>query len=127
MGRGGVAAAPKASYTPAPAASSPAWTPAAKTGSIKLKAGADRLSVDDLDIFKIDDLMQLCRLKGVAPGRSPTRKSLSEGLVKAGLALTDLSKGQLIDVCLKMGQPISGDIDALRQRVRNAGKVAALR
>ena len=93
--------------------SSPAPTPAAAA-----PAGSGLLSAGDLSAFKADDLGELCRKKGVSGGKSATRESLTEALVKAGVSLNDLSRGQLVDLGTKLGKAgLSRDLAAARQEL----------
>jgi hypothetical protein len=61
-------------------ASSPA--PAARGGS----SGGRTLSASDLAAFKIADLAEIGRKKGVSGGRDATRQSLTDALIKAGVS-----------------------------------------
>jgi len=101
---------PSSSPAPAP---TPAPTPAASA-----PAGSGLLSAGDLSAFKADDLGELCRKKGVSGGKSATRESLTEALVKAGVSLNDLSRGQLVDLGTKLGKAgLSRDLAAARREL----------
>lgn len=76
------------------------------------------LSATDLSAFKADDLSELCRKKGVTGGRNATRDSLTAALVKAGVSLADLSRGQLVDLGVKLGKVgLPRDLNAARSEL----------
>jgi len=76
------------------------------------------LSATDLAAFKADDLSELCRKKGVSGGRTATRDSLTSALLKAGVTLADLSRGQLVDLGVKLGKAgLPRDLNAARREL----------
>jgi len=76
------------------------------------------LSATDLSAFKADDLSQIARKKGVSGGRNATRDSLTAALVKAGVTLADLSRGQLVDLGVKLGKAgLPSDVNAARNEL----------
>jgi hypothetical protein len=87
-------------------------------GSSGGSSGNDVLFEADLSGFKIDELGQLAAKAGV-PTRNATKASLARELASK-LKVSDLSKGQLVEILSKVGQPISGSLDDLRARVRAA-------
>lgn len=92
---------------------------AAPTAQRTLEVLAEEyLTAKELESFKVDDLTVLCKKKGVQPSRMSSKSQLAAMLVEVGVALTDLSKGLLVDMCLRLGQPATGAVDALVERVR---------
>lgn len=76
------------------------------------------LRTSDLAAFKADDLSELCRKKGVSAGRNATRDSLTAALVKAGVSVADLSRGQVMDLAVKLGKTVSSrDLNAARSEL----------
>jgi hypothetical protein len=76
------------------------------------------LSANHLSSFKADDLSELCRKKGVTGGRNATRDSLTAALVKAGVSVADLSRGQLTDLAVKLGKgSLPRDLNAARSEL----------
>jgi hypothetical protein len=110
--------------TPAPAAQSGGrfssyGSGSSSNGSSGSRGGGnDVLFEADMAGFKIDELGQLAAKAGV-PTRNATKASLARELASK-LKVSDLSKGQLVEILSKVGQPISGSIDDLRARVRAA-------
>jgi hypothetical protein len=116
--------------TPSYSAPAPAAAPAASSGdrwssyssssrsssSGGASGSADaKLSSGDLSAFKIADLVEIGAKKGVSGGRNATRDSLVDALVKAGVSLSDLTRGQLVDLGTKLGKAgLSRDINAAR-------------
>lgn len=73
------------------------------------------LSAGDLSAFKIVDLVEIAAKKGVSGGRNATRDSLVSALVSSGVSLNDLSRGQLVDLGIKLGKAgLSRDINQAR-------------
>jgi hypothetical protein len=141
--RAAPAPAPQRAAAPAPSAGSwrstptPAAAPAASTdrwanvaasrggnGASSYSAGGsssggDLLSASDLAAFKVDELTNLARKKGVSLGKTPSRDSLTAGLVEARLSLADLSLGQLADLGAKLGKTgLPRDADKARAELR---------
>jgi hypothetical protein len=78
-------------------------------------SGGATLSAGDLSAFKIVDLVEIAAKKGVQGGRNATRDSLVQGLVRSGVSLNDLSRGQLVDLGIKLGKAgLSRDINQAR-------------
>jgi hypothetical protein len=117
--------APSSYSAPAPAAPASAggdrWaavgrssSPAPASRSAGGATGA-RLSAGDLSCFKVVDLVEIGAKRGVSGGRNATREGLTDALVKAGVTLDDLSRGQLIDLATKLGKAgLSRDLAAAR-------------
>jgi hypothetical protein len=61
------------------------------------------LSASDLSAFKIVDLVEIAGKKGCSPGRNSTRDTVINALVRAGVSINDLSKGQQADLKAKGG------------------------
>ncbi|WIA17650.1 hypothetical protein OEZ85_014455 [Tetradesmus obliquus] len=112
---------------PAPAAAAPAaasgdrWSSyssssrGSSSGGVSSGSADAKLSAGDLAAFKIADLVEIGAKKGVSGGRNATRDGLVDALVKAGVSLTDLSRGQLVDLGTKLGKAgLSRDINAAR-------------
>jgi len=73
------------------------------------------LSAGDLSAFKIVDLVEIAAKKGVSGGRNATRESLTNELTRAGVSLNDLTRGQLVDLGIKLGKAgLSRDINQAR-------------
>jgi hypothetical protein len=73
------------------------------------------LSAGDLSAFKIVDLVEIAAKKGVKAGRNATRDTLVNDLVRSNVTLNDLSRGQLVDLGIKLGKAgLSRDINAAR-------------
>jgi hypothetical protein len=79
-------------------------------------AASDAVFAADLAGFKIDELSQLARKLGVSL-RNATKDSLSRELA-GKLKVADLSKGQLVEILSRVGQPITGSLSDLQERVR---------
>jgi hypothetical protein len=120
--------------TPSYSAPAPAAAPAASSGDRwasyssssrgSSSGGASsgsadaKLSSGDLSAFKIADLVEIGAKKGVSGGRNATRDSLVDALVKAGVSLSDLTRGQLVDLGTKLGKAgLSRDINAARSEL----------
>eukprot|EP00775_Hariotina_reticulata_P008024 gene8023-8220_t len=102
--------------TPAPAAPAPSngggdrWASYSRDSSPASPAAGSAggsLGAADLAKFKIADLAEIARKKGVSGGRNATRDTLTQALLKAGVSAADLTKGQLAD--LKAAAGGSGD------------------
>jgi len=73
------------------------------------------LSAGDLSAFKIVDLVEIAAKKGVSGGRNATRESLTNELTRAGVSLNDLTRGQLVDLGIKLGKAgLSRDLNQAR-------------
>jgi hypothetical protein len=114
-----------------PSYSAPAAAPAASSGGDRWSSysrdsspapagrssgsGDAKLSAGDMSAFKIADLVEIGAKKGVTGGRNATRDSLVGDLVKAGVSLSDLTRGQLVDLGTKLGKAgLSRDVNAAR-------------
>jgi hypothetical protein len=64
---------------------------------------AQTLSASDLSAFKIVDLVEIAGKKGCSPGRNSTRDTVINALVRAGVSINDLTKGQQADLKAKGG------------------------
>jgi hypothetical protein len=68
------------------------WSRAAEPAAPQRSAGGSSsgggrtLSASDLAVFKIADLAEIGRKKGVTGGRDATRQSLTDALIKAGVS-----------------------------------------
>jgi hypothetical protein len=88
---------------------------ASSTPRASAHSGGATLSAGDLSAFKIVDLVEIAGKKGVQGGRNATRDTLVQGLVRAGVSLNDLSRGQLVDLGIKLGKAgLSRDINQAR-------------
>jgi hypothetical protein len=87
-------------------------------GSYASGAASDAVFATDLAGFKIDELSQLARKLGVSL-RNATKDSLSRELA-GRLKVADLSKGQLVEILSRVGQPITGSLSDLQERVRSS-------
>jgi hypothetical protein len=130
---GGSSSFGSAPSTPSYSAPAPAAAPAASSGdrwssyssssrsssSGGASGSADaKLSAGDLSAFKIADLVEIGAKKGVNGGRNATRDSLVSELVKSGVSLSDLTRGQLVDLGTKLGKAgLSRDINAARSEL----------
>jgi len=124
------ASIPASSPAPAPAAPAPAaasgdrWASYSRSSGGSSSGGAapaagrggsGALSAGDLSSFKIVDLVEIAAKKGVSAGRNASRESLTDGLVKAGVSLEDLTRGQLVDLATKLGKAgLSRDLATAR-------------
>ncbi|WIA17649.1 hypothetical protein OEZ85_014454 [Tetradesmus obliquus] len=112
---GSAASAPAAggrfsSYGSSSGSSTPSYSRSAGAST-----GGATLSAGDLSAFKIADLVEIAAKKGVNGGRNATRDSLVSAMVQAGVSLSDLSRGQLVDLGIKLGKAgLSRDINAAR-------------
>jgi hypothetical protein len=87
-------------------------------GSSGGSGGAGALSAGDLSAFKIVDLVEIAAKKGVSGGRNATRDRLTNELVRAGVSLSDLTRGQLVDLGIKLGKAgLSRDVNRARQEL----------
>jgi hypothetical protein len=87
---------------------------ASRPASSGAGAGA-QLSAGDLSAFKTSDLVEIAAKRGVSGGRNATRDTLTSELLRAGVSLADLTRGQLVDLGIKLGKAgLSRDINAAR-------------
>jgi hypothetical protein len=126
--RGGGSASPApASYSAPPAAAPAASAPASgdrwssyssggsSAGGASAGSGTAQLSAGDLSAFKTADLAEIAVKRGVSGGRNATRDTLTSELLRAGVSLADLTRGQLVDLGTKLGKAgLSRDINAAR-------------
>ena len=64
------------------------------------------LSASDLAAFKIIDLVDIAKKKGVSGGRDATRDTLTRAILQKGVSMSDLTRGQLAE--LKAKSPSAG-------------------
>lgn len=74
-----------------------------------------KLSATDLAILRIDDLRELCGKTGTQLPREPTKDGLIGALAAQGVTLSLLSRGQMVDLCTKLGAPLAKDVEGLRR------------
>ncbi|KAF6262750.1 hypothetical protein COO60DRAFT_1699161 [Scenedesmus sp. NREL 46B-D3] len=83
-------------------------------------ASGSKLSASDLAILRIDDLRDLVKKTGAELAREPTKDSVISALIQKNVSLNELTRGMLVDLANKLGQPLARDVDSLRKNLSSA-------